>query len=494
MKEGALRAAPWFFFLASAALLLRPVLLTALAADDLINPFAQIYHAGTGIGPILRRTWESVSATGHFNYFGQAFGSFVVAIWNYLIGNFGIRYSLVYASTKFLVYIVCIEVTARAICQALNYIGRQMHIWVLRLIFLLAIALPIQIHVPWSNDPVASYPLSGYLTATIGITYVLLVYKLLSNLSYLFAISVGIFGAAAVLYYEFNSFAILSVAPLLGHLIWSSRADVLKIRKAIITSGLVVSPAAVTTIYFFLKNHAASTNYSGTAVSFASPFPKTFGQGLLSVLPASSWNLAFEWLPNALSYPFSYFKQFVIGMLFFACLFLFRRRWTTGATPVVATKAKTFLSVAPFMIYWLGATFTQSSTIKVQQEAARIGQVYNYYAVGAVCSAAVIVVVLSTVQWSRVNRPIKSALVGLLLVFGAFQYVVNWNVTTQFNGALSGNRNLLAVFADQPPMPERCAALDAWKSMGWPEYYWLDMELGMNASYEIYHGQKFCER
>jgi hypothetical protein len=42
-------------------------------------------------------------------------------------------------------------------------------------------------------------------------------------------------------------------------------------------------------------------------------------------------------------------------------------------------------------------------------------------------------------------------------------------------------------------MEERCAALNSWKTMGWPEYYWLDMELGLNESYKIFHGEAFCE-
>lgn len=493
-REGFLRCAPWIFFISSAAFLLRPVLLTAIAADDLINPFAQIYHAGTGIGPILRRTWDSVSATGHFNYFGQAFGSFVVSIWNYLIGNFGIRYSLVYATTKFLVYLLCIEVAARSIKHALAFSGRIYEIWILRIALLLAIALPIQIHIPWSNDPVASYPLSGYLTATIGVGYILLVFRFLSRTTLTSALLAGIYGASAVLYYEFNSFAILSVAPILGHYVWNSRTNLIQLKTRLMTSIVVVLPAATTTIYFYLKNRAASADYSGTAVSFASPFPKTFAQGMVSVLPGSSWNLAFEWLPNSLSFPSSYIKQFLVGVVLFLCLFLFRKRWARLNAPEDFSISRLYLVISPFAIYWLGSTFTQTSTVKVQQEALRIGQVYNYYAVGALCSAVIAILIFARVNWQRVNIYLKSSLVGILFFFGAFQFVVNWNVTTQFNGALSGNRNLLAVFADKPPMAKRCAALDTWKSMGWPEYYWLDMELGMNASYEIYHGEKFCER
>jgi hypothetical protein len=149
---------------------------------------------------------------------------------------------------------------------------------------------------------------------------------------------------------------------------------------------------------------------------------------------------------------------------------------------------------SPFLIYWLGATLAQTSTIKVQQEATRIGQVYNYYAVGAVCAAMFFAAFLITINWKRVQIKVRVFLVILFIPIGAFQYALNWNITSQFNLALSGNRNLLVAFADQPPMEQRCAAFDAWKSMGWPEYYWLDMELGMNASYQLYRGVQFCQK
>ncbi len=480
--------------MASAALLLRPVLLTAIAADDLINPFSQIYHAGNDFGSILDRTLKSVSSTGHFNYLGQSIGSLIVALWSYLIGDLGIRYSLVYATTKFLVFLLCIEVTARAIRQTLLFCGQIKSLWSIRLVTLLVIVLPIQIHIPWSNDPVASYPLSGYLTATVGLAFILSVFRLLNDNRYSSAFVAGLLGSSAVLYYEFNAFAVLSVAPLLGFSTIKVFNDPLMRRKKLITSFLAVFPAAATTVFFYLRNNATSVDYSGTAVSFESPFAKTFYQGIVGVLPGSSWNIGFDWLPNDLSISFNYWRQYVLGIGLFSLIYLFKRHWTVRETGAKAPFSQVLIAISPFFIYWMGATFTQTSTVKVQQEAVRIGQVYNYYAVGAVCSVVLAVVLLMRIDFSKLSTLTRSFLIGLMFIFGAFQFVVNWNVTTQFNGALSGNRNLLVAFAERPPMLERCQVLDAWKSMGWPEYYWLDMELGMNESYRIYHGEEFCKR
>jgi hypothetical protein len=67
-------------------------------------------------------------------------------------------------------------------------------------------------------------------------------------------------------------------------------------------------------------------------------------------------------------------------------------------------------------------------------------------------------------------------------------------VTLKFNQIMTPTRELLVAFAEQPPMTERCLKLDQWKAMGWPEYYWLDLELGMNLMYRVSHQQEFCQR
>jgi uncharacterized membrane protein YvlD (DUF360 family) len=174
-------------------------------------------------------------------------------------------------------------------------------------------------------------------------------------------------------------------------------------------------------------------------------------------------------------------------------MYSLRSRWGSRQLTREVKWQGVFIGCSPFVIYWLGATFTQTSTEKVQLEAVRIGQVYNFYAVGVVCLAIVSIILLSLVNWRGVPVLVRTGLFTVVLLFGAYQYVVNWNVMIQFNGVTSGSQNLLVAYAEMPPMEERCAALNSWKTMGWPEYYWLDMELGLNESYKIFHGEAFCE-
>jgi hypothetical protein len=328
----------------------------------------------------------------------------------------------------------------------------------------------------------------------IGLLYIYLVFRIFEKSTYLRAFVTGIFGALAVLYYEFNLFAVLSVTVILAHWLWLHRGDKRALIRATTLSSLVILPGLATTAFFYLKNKSASANYTGTSVSFDTPFPKTFLQGIIGALPAGGWNMSFSWLPNPLSFSSSYIIQFVIGILLVSFTYFARPIRQAIHDKKNVTLFRVFVDISPLLIYWVGATLVQASTIKVQQEAIRIGQVYNFYAVGVVCLALIVAYISTLIDWRKIRQSLKILLLGVLLSFGAFQYVINWNITNQFNMALSGNRNLLVAFAEKPPMAQRCAAFEAWKAMGWPEYYWLDMELGMNANYLKFHGQEFCTK
>jgi hypothetical protein len=493
-KQSLYRLIPWVLFVTGASLLLRPILLTNISADDFINPFSQIYHAGTSIDAVMKRTWDIIPKTGHFNYVGQSIGSVIVMIWTYLIGNFGIRYSLVYSVTKFLVYLICILVGAATIRTVLNYLGVHINKWPPRIALLLILAASLQIHIPWSNDPVASYPLAGFLTVAIGLGYIALVIQYFESAPPLFAFLIGIYGALNVLYYEFNSFAVCAVAPVLVFGIWKSKTDRGQFQKRMTSSFLLAAPAAFTTIFFYFRNQASVEAYAGTSISLKSPFLDTYSNGLASSLPATGWNISHEWLTGSLNVPQQTWMPLTVGLILISFMVFFHNVHIEKVNTIAITPLRVLVVCSPFVLYWAGATFTQASTLKVQMEAVRLGQVYNYYAVGATCFALLLVIGLFLINWSRVHAVLQLGLFAFALLFGAYQYIVNWNVMVQFNGATSGGSQLLVAFAERPPMPERCNALNVWKSVGWPEYYWLDMELGLNQSYKIYHGEPFCEQ
>jgi len=494
--ERAISGISWILFGLATAVLLRPILITAIAADDLINPFSQIYHAGTGIDPILSRSWDFVSKTGHFNYVGQTIGAMVLLVWSYLIGNFDFRYSAVYAWSKYLTYVFTVIVAAGYVRTLLRLARVTVSKWLTRAVVLAALAMTLQIHIPWSNDPVASYPLSGYLTAAIGLSFLWLHLNMNGTTAWTVVLGTGLLGAVAVLYYEYNLFAVLAVIPGAVYALWVTRDDTAKLRALVLRHLAAVVPAIATAGFFYLRNRAASAAYSGTAISLDGEFVGTFWRGLVSSLPASSWPFAFDWLTGPLRMDPWVMVGPVVGLGSVSVIvFLNRSRPHLRDDPRGQHPGSVLLvGLLPIVGYWMGTTFTQTATQKVQDESSRIGHVYNYYAVGST-AVVIITVVLSLFLLTDHSRRMLVALgVSTLMVLGTFQWALNWNVMVQFNGVVSGSRNLLVAVTEQPPMPERCSVLDTWKAMGWPEYYWLDMELGLNRLYEIHKGEPFCRR
>ena len=482
-------------FLLSGAtfLLLRPVLLTNVGADDLLNPFSQLFHVGTNPATVLRSSSRLVSVTGHFNYLGQAIGSLAVLAWIVLIGQFGLHFNVIYGATKFLTYAVAIASSVWVVRMSYRSSGHRLSWTQGWVVVLLVLVLPLQIHIPWSNDPVASYPLSGFLTASLGIIFIGLAHSRLGSAGWFHLTLVGLYGAGVVLYYEFNSFAVMSVLPLILHQLWTSRSTLRTLAVSLARAGLLVGPAAATTIYFFLRNRAGSAAYSGTEISLGSPFPTTFRNALLSSLPRSSWGIGSDWLGATPELVGRHLLPFIAGLLLLAIA------W--GVQPVsndhhpqvarLSRQVNPSLVIGSLLIYWLGATFTQAATVKVQQEAVRIGQVYNFYAVGAMCFSLMVLIVLVNV---RPRRILTAALLISACALGLGQYSFNSAVTEKYNAATVFTGSLLNSIDPGQTNNARCAALDFWKSAGWPEYYWLDMELGLQRLGEVYWQQPFCTR
>jgi len=259
--------------------------------------------------------------------------------------------------------------------------------------------------------------------------------------------------------------------------------------------SLCVGPAAVTTLYFFLKNRAASANYSGTALRLSAPFLEKFRNGVISSTPGSSWPLAHDWLGHSARFSSRLLQFFFAGLITLGLLiWITRNKMESAPEPPREGSKNIVIATLPIIVYWLGATFAQTATKKVQDESQRIGQVYNYYAIGSVAIAVIATFFFLGLAQRCRWRKIRILFAATFVILGCYQYATNWNVLMRFNEATMPTGNLLVAFAERPDMVERCARLDQWKAMGWPEYYWLDLELGMNKMYQLNHQEDFCRR
>jgi hypothetical protein len=274
----------WILFSIGVSVLIRPILTTAIVADDFIGPFSQFHQSGAGLISSLRFGYNAASY-GHFNYVGQIIGALANWIWMQLQGQFGIRYSTIYATSKFLVILFAISQAARLSQRILTTDRSSSAIWKIRIAIAIALAATIQLHIVWSNDPVGSYPLSGYLSAAIGMmvlntAFSFFTEKTVRNFVVLTFILIG-----AILYYEMNIALLASVGILALVFEYRNKSTTGNFIKPLaISFAALVFPTAIT---FFLQFHysAESASYAGTAVALNGKSLQVFGNSLVSSLP-----------------------------------------------------------------------------------------------------------------------------------------------------------------------------------------------------------------
>ncbi len=188
-------ASIWIAYLVGSWALLRPVLLTTVYADDFVNPFSQFPAASLDPAALLEYAWNGTRGAGHINVVGQAVGAFHAAFNVVVMSVFGLRYSTIYAATKLAVYVLTALAASAFLRQVAAAMGRTVSVWRARIMVSVALFGTLQIHIPWSNDPVASYPMSGFATAALGFGLLSLALRALQADRLKHAVLTGVAGA-----------------------------------------------------------------------------------------------------------------------------------------------------------------------------------------------------------------------------------------------------------------------------------------------------------
>lgn len=490
----AVKAIEWALFLGGCVLLLRPVLHTAIVADDFVNPFSQFADVGLGFRGLVSRSLSHTQAAGHFNLLGQVFGALVNEIWIYLMGRFGIRYSTIYAVTKYLVFVTAVLSLTRLIATGLAALGRRVAKSKVRAISAVALFGLLQLHVGWSNDPVGSYPLSGYLAAALGFlalseTLRMSVEPSLRRVAWVASVTI-----VAILYYELNIAVLAGQLPLL---VWSVLSQVNgrrwpALRHAALASAIPI--IAVALVRFVLL--PPSDIYSGTQVAVGKRAINVFVINLVSSLPGAAWALTGDYLSG-------------LNLHWLAVLTVAGGLAATGLASAIGRAEALRFSGKPSLVpahrperrhagvaialvtailgYWWAATLIQAVTVKVQDETPRIGYVYNYYAVGSMAIAC-----LLALSFTTSRRAVRRLAAPAVIVVIMWQANLNYNITYQHNRSVEPNRRLLVAATEDAPMEFRCRAIRDWTAGGWPDYYEIEMTRGLQAMHQHFYGRPFC--
>jgi len=480
----------WALFLAAAWLVLWPALTITISGDDLLNPF----YVFADYGPSPLGMWRSVSRDltrqGHFNHLGQNLGAIVFVGWAYLIG-WGVRFSLLYAVTKFVVIVLAALAGARLLRTLAATAGRDVPVWRSRVVVALALLTTLQIHVAWSADPVASFPLSGYLAAAVGLWALDLGARALADRAD--GRSAVVAAAAlcvAILYYEINVAVAVALAPIVVLRLRSARAAG-GLRAALRRAAIVLGPPALLTVVLQGLAARASSGYTGTEVVVGGDgTPTVLARTVAGSLPASAWPVARDWLGEPVDVsPRAVAVAAVAAVVLVALLVL-----APAATPSPAPdRTRTLVAASVPLLVWLVATGIQAATAKVRTETVRVGYVYNYYAYGSIGVVLVALLLAPLLPAVLRARGVRVALVAPAVAVVLAQAAVNGSVQRAFDDRLRASDAVVVAFSERAPEPERCAALEEWAALPfWQPYYRTDFVEDVNRTYRHFHGEAFC--
>lgn len=484
-------ALKWTGYVFASWLILRPVLLTTVYADDYTNPFSQFPSTKLNPFEMIRFGWRGAKGAGHINVLGQVIGAMLNSIWMVAMSVLGLRYSTIYAATKLLVYLLTAVAAASFVRRCSDIVGRPLSVWRSRIYISIALFTTLQIHIPWSNDPVSSYPASGFAAAALGFVVLAQALEAFRKDSFRRACLCGVIGGLSVIYYEIGLAAVAAIVPL-GLWAWNDRRE--REPKPLRTTMRLAAPMVAIPIVIAVATKlvlgSAPANYSGTRVTLGGDQIRSVANGLVSTLPGSAWKVAREFLtvPVAL-------RATPLGILIVlttAVAVLARRYPVEFPDGRIRSRLGLVALIASPLAYLLGATAIQTSTQKVQDEAPRIGYVYNYYAIGATAVAAVLVMVAIAIPRRWWTDLVRSVAVVVSVAFVSVQFLLNWNITIRFNELTYPSRQLLVTFTEQPAEVIRCSALQGWTLGSWPDPYENAMVAGLQSAYQYFHGEPFC--
>ena len=369
-------------------------------------------------------------------------------------------------------------------------------------------AATLQLHVPWSDDPVVSYGPAGWGSTAIGFWTIASALRAVApgNRDKRSVVVCSLLAAAGVWYYEMlvASVAAVAVALVLVALTAVDREQVR--RRCLLLLGTAVAVPAVMFVAgrVLLAVPADEAAYGGTALALGRAGVSAWGNGMLGALPGGGWG----YLTETAGPPVLEWDSLHLGAALVLLVGGIGYAWvrSTGAGSVdpdvvppasagrlPAWRSPWLVPVAALLTFWAGATATHAMTVKYSEKMARPGLVYLSYAVGMVCVAALIVLALVALRRHRAARLLA---LGLPLV-GAFvlgQATLNMTLADITQTHYPINARLVAQSADgDVPEVVRCGTLFDWMTkQGWPEYYLVAVRDGVQENYERMYGEPFC--
>jgi hypothetical protein len=452
--------------------ILKPIITTALLADDLIISTYQSY--------VLNESWfyqvtaavnQAIGGT-HFTVLNGIISGLWVKTWIGLSVAFGINLHLGFWLAKLVIYSLWGYLVFVFIRR--NAITNDKPMTILMLV-ILAIGFNLQIHTLWSSDPVTNFPFAGYFPVIFALIAINYFSVHLTDYSYKFFLTSSVLNVACLLIYEINISIIFYQISLIFLLKYKNKITLHELVLKLVPSAIAFSMLIIARLFAATN----SQNYDGTVISITWRVLKTFLITILSSLPLSSSPMFFK-LGNQMNFGIN----IAVFIFFLLISYVFLNSLDTRKLAKINLEI-----VAPLFAWGFSAAAIQAITAKIQSEVDAVGKVYTFYSTTSTVSV-IFTVMLVRYALGKVN--IQNAFVLIFSIIFALQVSVNYSLNNQINQFFAPNIELIKLATVPSENFDRCKKLHDWNALGWPEYYSAGVTDGLNRLSKVVNRSVFC--
>jgi hypothetical protein len=347
------------------------------------------------------------------------------------------------------------------------------------------LAVVVQTHSRWSNDPVVSYPPWGFGSAAVGFAYLAVIFGRLGRARLSLWDNAGLFasGLLVALWYEML-WPLFAVAVGVVALEWWADRRGRGARSwggAQILAFAVVLPVLTLVFVRSLLTPDGAT-YSGTQLALGQDGLIAFARGVAGTIPGAAWPLAahsthengtlgLDWRPLLCT-------LIVVLAVAMVAVHVRRPEARPHAFRDTTRDHHWWIPVLAVLAFWVGCIVTIAFTEKYSQELYRLGTVYSFY-VPATLGLAVLVFGLLLALWRvRLRRPLVTVVSFGAVAFLLLQSWLNWSLLDLQRRDMAPATRLMTIVNDPDASEaERCAASQKFASSTFPFYAYPNDEV-----------------
>jgi hypothetical protein len=445
--------------------LLLPIINAPLHGDDLISPFNYYLEYDGKLRNYLLNF--SLSFDGHFNFLGEIFGALWLDFWISILVQTNSIYQFIMAYRIFKILVMLLFLL---LAMKLNrMVFPNLSLGLTGFYTLLSFLMITVYHTNWSSDPVGNYPLTGYLSTSIGVIYIILLQsKKLDNRIY---VNLAII-VVAVLYYEIN---IGLIAVLLYYL-----KPKLGTKKIVLITVALISIAFCTYLLLLAPNA-----YSGGQLSLSWKFFYSFFLQLISIFPPITFPLAI------------YFSKITIvsSLIFSMLLFTISRKLVKNLNDSRNVQNITLKNKKIFtfndtekllLIYFVTSCFILALSKKYQNEIVIPGQVYMSFTSGQLLFIVYLTRIL--IEFYHVRKLSQFWMVVIIASSIGFQ---NYSLVNKLNERSSFSQDVL--YSWNEPIEERCNAVKNFNSYKLDRSYMANFQVSFSKIFYDIKSESYCK-